>query len=130
MEIEREIAGYVVKELLNRKMPMTFTEFCETINKRLNGPVDKKTILNRLREFSDHFELYESNGQVFVKLITYIGICEVHCSKSDSCTDSTCSNLHICKFYALEGKCNYGANCRYGHDLKTTHNTKVLQVSM
>ena len=130
MEIEREIARYVVKELLNRKMPMTFTEFCETINKRLNGPVDKKTILNRLREFSDHFELYERNGQVFVKLVTYIGIFEVHCSKSDSCTYSTCSNLHICKFYALEGKCNYGTNCRYGHDLKTTHNTGVLQVSM
>ena len=45
MEIERDIAGYVVKELLNRKMPMTFTEFCETINKRLNGPVDSKNFL-------------------------------------------------------------------------------------
>ena len=125
-----EVAGYLITELLKQQKPMTFTEICGTINKRLNESVERKTILNRLRHFSDHFDLYESNGVVYVKLITNVSLCECHCSKSSSCTDSSCSSLHLCKFYALEGKCNYGLNCRYGHDLKSEHNARVLQVSI
>ena len=36
-----------------------------------------------------------------------------------------CESLHCCKFY-LQGTCKWGDKCRFGHDLKTHHNKRLL----
>ena len=106
---------------------MSFMEVCNSINNNFNVAFRDTDLSQFLLNFTDVFRIYSFDGQLFVKLTANLSICKTHCSRSESCFgDFDCTGLHICKFYLLEGKCNFGASCKYGHDLKTVHNKKIL----
>lgn len=128
MDNGRVIAEHLVLEILRRKGAVVFKEAVDAVNKHFKLALKTTELLGFIRKFSSHFELYENDGQVFVDIITKLNICKAYCSKNGSCAeDSACTGLHICKFYALEGQCNFGINCKYGHDLTTLHNARLLQ---
>lgn len=54
-----------------------------------------------------------------------IQICLKHTSSSQRCSGD-CDHLHFCKF-KLISDCSF-ENCKFGHDLKTDHNRRVLQL--
>ncbi|KAL2076616.1 hypothetical protein ACEWY4_027788 [Coilia grayii] len=63
------------------------------------------------------FFLTETGGVKQVLAKTNLRLCRVR-----DC--GGCKDLHLCKFY-LHGECK-GRRCRYGHDLNSDHNAKVL----
>ena len=131
MDLERRVAVHLIRILLKEKRPMNFSEVCNLIYIQFNVKYKLSGLSQLLQKYEDNFEEYNDNGQRFVKLITNVSICETHCSRTASCGgDSNCTGLHICKFYLLEGNCRFGGTCRYGHDLTTAHNSRLLKENL
>ncbi|XP_062373549.1 protein mono-ADP-ribosyltransferase PARP12-like [Sardina pilchardus] len=73
-----------------------------------------------LFENEELFFLTETNGVKQILAKTNIRLCQQQ--MTNDCTG--CSNLHFCKFHLL-GDCK-NRLCRFGHDLTSDHNKKVL----
>ena len=113
-----------VNVILSReRKPLTLQEIS-----RFLGGVQVDELRNVVFKNPGHFEWYD-DGERYVKIVTKVSICEVHCSKNRTCpgTIPMCTGLHICKFYLLSGKCQYGGQCSFGHDLTISHNMKILK---
>ncbi|MEW8548336.1 MAG: hypothetical protein AB2693_32940 [Candidatus Thiodiazotropha sp.] len=131
MSTEKEIAVYLMYLLLKQKRPLTFTEVCNSIRIKFKDAFQSSGLSDFLGNLPSHFREYDIGGQVFVKLVTTLSICETHCSRNETCdSGSNCTGLHVCKFYALEGKCDFGLHCRFGHDLTTAHNSRILRKAL
>ncbi|KAI4891780.1 hypothetical protein NFI96_017338 [Prochilodus magdalenae] len=70
-------------------------------------------------ENSDFFSVIERNGCKKVIVRTDLKLC-----REREC-DSTCTDLHLCKFDLL-GRCN-SQRCNYGHRLESEHNSAILR---
>ena len=131
MSTENEIAVYLINLFLKHKRPLTFTEICNSVRYQFKEAFQSSGLSDFLRNFPSHFKEYDVDGQAFVKLVTPLGICETHCARNETCdSGSYCTGLHVCKFYALEGKCDFGQHCRFGHDLTTAHNSRILRKAL
>ena len=131
METKRKIAIEVIKIGVQQKRPLLFAEVIKVIRNVSGIKVDLKGLSAFLQTFPDNFEAYKDQGESYVKLITNLSICDLHCSNNESCAGGTqCTGLHICKFYLLQGKCKFGGVCRYGHDLSTIHNSLLLRENL
>ncbi|KAG7320199.1 hypothetical protein KOW79_016052 [Hemibagrus wyckioides] len=68
---------------------------------------------------SDVFTVVQQNRSKKILVTTKIRRCRIR-----ECQE-TCTDLHLCK-YGLLGQCNT-PRCKYGHSLKTEHNSRVLR---
>lgn len=120
---EEDIIKSVNVILARERKPMTLGEICHLL--KGVSPAELQSIAF---QNPSNFECFE-DGQLFVKQITRVGICELHTSKNKTCPGSIpfCTGLHICKFYILSGQCPFGGQCTFGHDLTISHNMKILK---
>lgn len=131
MSSEKEIAVYLINLLLKHKRPLNFTEVCNSVRYQFKEAFQSSGLSDFLSSFPGHFKEYNDGREVFVKLVTSLRICETHCSQNETCDSGPyCTGLHVCKFYALEGKCDFGQHCRFGHDLTITHNSRILRQAL
>lgn len=116
--------------LVNARKPASLSEIHHYLrtNQCRQSVSDIHTVLQK---YSKNFEIYH-DGILYVKLITKVGVCETHCRKNETCFGDipVCSGLHVCKYFILTGKCTFGGQCRFGHDLTTSHNMKVLKENL
>lgn len=112
--------------LIKKRGPLLVSKICEDLE--YVGPEGLMKIINQC---PTQFE-YVDDGQSLIRLSTKISICEVHCSKKNTChgVTASCSDLHICKFYLLSGNCEFEERCMFGHDLTTEHNVEILKKNM
>ena len=53
-----------------------------------------------------------------------LALCRAHCSKN-GCSNAACQQLHFCQRLLTGQTCAF-VKCKFGHDLSTSHNRRVL----
>ncbi|XP_045163461.2 protein mono-ADP-ribosyltransferase PARP12-like isoform X2 [Mercenaria mercenaria] len=120
---EKDVIKSVNIVLSRERKPLSLVELCKRFRGIELAELEEVVVRN-----PGYFECFE-DGQLFVKQVTKVEICETHCSKNKTCpgTIPFCTGLHICKFYLLSGKCPFGGQCTFGHDLTISHNMQILK---
>ena len=100
----------------------------QKIHEQTQTKLNQRTLIEILKAYPNNFTLIEDGNGLFVKPITNLGLCPIHCSKRGTCRGGNCEGLHICKFYLLSDTCRFnGRECSFGHDLSTSHNRQKIQ---
>ena len=99
METKTKIAVHLIHTCVQQKRPLRFAEVIGIIRAVSGIKVDHKGLSAFLQTFPDNFEEYQEDGESYVKLITNLCICELHCSCNGSCTgDSQCTGVYLIIF--------------------------------
>ena len=60
-----------------------------------------------------------------IRMVSDIELCGEYSKKLGICIGE-CGQLHICKFFLLSGHCEFGPQCKFGHDYTSEHNFNIL----
>ena len=109
------------KELISSKLEISSGIFPNLFSflSKLHGFTDADW-----RSFIEGYPEHFHEDRTMVKLQTSMEICSDHCSSK--CSNPSCLGLHVCRFFFLNSCSFDGDACRFGHDLQTDHNLRVL----
>lgn len=115
----------IVEFLAKQGHPVKFQALYNRIKQRFK--ISKEQLKWILLNNSQHFQIAQDR-ETTVCYSPNLEICEAYCTRQ-GCMMShpLCSKLHVCKFYILNGNCQFNRMCKYGHDLSTAHNISVLK---
>ena len=112
-------ARFLISLLLERQKPILVRDLLHFFSY-----ADVTTIRALIDEYPNNLERYGDQQGEMVRLCSSLALCDKYCSH-ESC-EERCSSLHICKFYIMNATCSFAGKCKFGHDLTTSHNRRVL----
>ena len=103
---------------------------CSNLNHCFKISTNDITLLSHIHDYQSLFHVTEKGDEFIVTLTTQLDLCDAYCSKLGCSNPQDCGDLHICKFFLLGDMCRFTQKCKYGHNLRNTHNQSLLEKHM
>ena len=131
-ELEQEIAADIMAILLSAEIALPI----ETLRDKLKIKNKFFELVTLEKFLQGKFRVEETKLTTFINVPagtmvvspfpnTRVKLCAKH-SNLETRGKCDCNDLHICKFFLLS-RCPTGSNCRFGHNLGSDHNIRVLK---